>query len=175
MPPPNFTTPNNHWKPWTRDDDDKLMHALWRHRRERKLSATEFWQMMAKTLDRGWQAVQWRCNAFQLRGDWSPLEAKAGDQDQPREAQHRASPSPSLGRKTDWTKEEDAQLVRLRRNRRAPRKRHQVVKDRRAPPLHAHGQAVPRALAQPPPPRHQARTLDGDRGTTPHRRARVVR
>ena len=112
MPPPNFTTPNNHWKPWTRDDDDKLMHALWRHRRERKLSATEFWQMMAKTLDRGWQAVQWRCNAFQLRGDWSPSEAKAGDQDQPREAQHRASPSPSHGRKTDWTKEEDAQLVR---------------------------------------------------------------
>ena len=116
MPPPNFTTPNNHWKPWTRDDDDKLMHALWRHRRERKLSATEFWQMMAKTLDRGWQAVQWRCNAFQLRGDWSPSEAKAGDQDPPREAQHRASPSPSHGRKTDWTKEEDAQLVRLRRN-----------------------------------------------------------
>ena len=111
-PPPNFTTPNNHWKPWTRDEDDKLMHALWRHRQEGNLSATEFWHMMAKTLDRGWQAVQWRCNAFQLRGDWSPLEAKAGDQDPPREAQHRASPSPSLGRKTDWTKEEDAQLVR---------------------------------------------------------------
>ena len=116
-PPPNrrgfFTTPNNHWKPWTRDEDDKLMHALWRHRRERKLSATEFWQMMAKTLDRGWQAVQWRCNAFQLRGDWSPSEAKAGDQDQPREAQHRASSSPSHGCKTEWTKEEDAQLVRM--------------------------------------------------------------
>jgi myb proto-oncogene protein len=112
-PQTNFTTPNNHWKPWTPDEDLKLMHALWLHRRERELSATEFWQMMAKTLDRGWQAVQWRCNAFQLRGDWSPLEAKAGDQDQPREAQHRASPSPSLGRKTDWTKEEDAQLVRL--------------------------------------------------------------
>ena len=112
-PQTNFTNPNNHWKPWTRDEDFKLMHALWRHRRERKLSATEFWHMMAKTLDRGWRAVQWRCNAFQLRGDWSPLEAKAGDQDPPREAQHRASPSPSLGRNTDWTKEEDAQLVRL--------------------------------------------------------------
>jgi hypothetical protein len=162
-PPPNrrgfFTTPNNHWKPWTRDEDYKLMHALWRHRRERKLSATEFWQMMAKTLDRGWQAVQWRCNAFQLRGDWSPLEAKAGDQDQPREAQHRASPSPSLGRKTDWTKEEDAQLVRLVETHGHQGNGTKVVKDRRAPPLHAHGQAVPRALAQPPPPRHQARDL----------------
>ena len=97
-PQTNFTTPNNHWKPWTHDEDDKLMHALWRHRQERKLSATEFCQMMAKTLDRGWQAVQWRCNAFQLRGDWSPSEDV-------RLAAH--------GRKTDWTKEEDAQLVRL--------------------------------------------------------------